>query len=278
MKTILAPTDFSECALNAIDYAAEIAVLTKAQLIIFHVYSLPVVPMEAPIALPVDELEKEAMDDLKKIEKSLHDKYGAQLSVKCVTELGYPVEEIHEYAKLCSADLIVMGMEGTGVLTEKVIGSITTALIKKSNCPVLAINRNIKFTSLKKIVFASDYNEINSRSVLTPLKELAELFKSHIYILNVVPEGETVATISKAVEGIKLEHLLEGIDHSFHFTTNNNVIEGINQFVDEKKIDMVAMIPRTHSVFKNLFQETSTKRMAFHTTVPLLTLHEQPKA
>jgi len=38
MKTILVPTDFSKIARNAIDYAVEIAKLTKAKLILFHVY------------------------------------------------------------------------------------------------------------------------------------------------------------------------------------------------------------------------------------------------
>ena len=67
MKTILVPTDFSKIARNAIDYAVEIAKLTKARLILFHVYHATVVPSEMPIVLPTGEIEKEALDGLKKI-------------------------------------------------------------------------------------------------------------------------------------------------------------------------------------------------------------------
>ena len=72
MEIILVPTDFSKNASNAIDYAVEIAQLTQAKLILFHVYQVPVVPAEVLIVLPADEMEKDAMEGLKKIERNIH--------------------------------------------------------------------------------------------------------------------------------------------------------------------------------------------------------------
>jgi nucleotide-binding universal stress UspA family protein len=40
MKTLLVPTDFSAIAQNAIDYAIEIATLTKSKIILFHAYQM----------------------------------------------------------------------------------------------------------------------------------------------------------------------------------------------------------------------------------------------
>ncbi|MDF2439002.1 MAG: hypothetical protein K0Q95_3378 [Bacteroidota bacterium] len=274
MKTILVPTDFSEAAANAIDYAVEIAKLSQAKLILFHVYHLPVVPAEVPVVMPIEETKSESIKGLKKIERSLYIKHGEQMAIECTARLGFPVEEINLFAKECKADLIVMGMEGTGYLTEKLIGSITTSLIKKSQCPVLAIAKNVRFTSLKKVVLACDYNHIENKGVLSPLREMAKQFKSHLYLLNVVPATNELPTVSKAVEGMKLDHMLEEIDHSFHYVKGGNIIEGINDFVEENGIDMVAMVPRKHSWWQNLFEEPTSKAMAFHTKTALLTLHE----
>lgn len=274
MKTILVPTDFSKIARNAIDYAVEIAKLTNAKLILFHVYHVPAVPSEMPIVIPIDEIEKNSMDSLKKIEKNIHLKHGNKLVVEYQCRCGFPIDEINTFAEENKIDLIVMGMEGAGYLTEKLVGSITTSLIKKAKCPLLAIDKHVKFKSVKKIALACDYEETQNKSILEPLKEFVQLFESHVYVLNVVRELETVATISKAVEGIKLEHSLEDLNHSFHYTKSEDIVEGINDFVDEKKIDMVAMIPRMHTALQNLFHEPITKRMAFHTKVPLLALHE----
>lgn len=274
MKTILVATDFSDIAKNAVNYAAEVANVAKAKLILFHVYHEPVFLAEIPISLPIGEIEKDCLECLKDIKKGIHKKYGDKLIVECICKLGFPVDEINLYAKENDAELIVMGMEGTSYLTEKIIGNITTSLIKKASCPVLAIDKHVRFSSMKNIVLASDYLEVENKTILNPMIELAKLFDSKIFVLNVVPELETVTTIGKAVEGIKINHALEAVNHTFHYSKSEDVIEGINDFVDKQKINMVVMIPRTHSILHNLFHESNSKRMAFHTKVPLLALHE----
>lgn len=274
MKTILVPTDFSKIAQNAIDYAAEIAKHTKSKLILFHVYQIPIAPTEVPIIYPVDQMEKDIMEGLHKIEKQIHAKHGKNILVECQSTSGFPVEEIRLYSKKNKADLIVIGMQGAGYLTEKLIGSVTTSLIRNSKCPVLVIDKHVKFKSIKKIALACDYNEVRNKSIFSTMKEIANLFDSHVYVLNVVRELETAPAVSEAIAGIKLNHSLEDIKHSFHATKNEDVVQGINEFVDDKKIDMIVMIPRMHSILKNLFEEPHTKRMAFHTKTALLALHE----
>lgn len=274
MKTILVPTDFSEVARNAVGYAAEIGKRAKAKIILLHVYQIPVVPAEVPVILSADEIKKDSMKRLKKIERHIHTKYSKTLKVECKCECGFPIDEINQFASKNNVNLIVMGMAGVGYLTERIIGSVTTSLIKRSKCPVLSIDRYVKFKNIKKIVLACDYNKSYNKKTITPLKELAALFKSHIHVLNIVKEPEFVPPVNKAIAGIKLDRTLEEINHSFYQCKNEDIIEGINDFIDKKKIDMVVMISRKHSVLHNLFHETNTKRMAFHTKVPVLALHE----
>lgn len=275
MKTILVPTDFSETSINAIEYAAELANLTKAKIILFHVYHVPFVTNDVSVMMPstLDEMEGSSLRDLKNIQKSICLKYGHKFKVECKCVCGFAVEEINFFTKENKIDLIVMGMQGAGYLEEQIIGSITTSLISKGSCPVLAIAKKVKFRNIKKIVLACDYLGTNDKLLLEPLKEFARLFKSHISILNVIRELGEVPTLKKAVGGIKLEHLLEDINHTFHYAKNEDVVEGINEFVSEQRMDMVVMIPHLHSLLENIFQEPNTKKMAFHTTIPLLALH-----
>lgn len=276
MKTILVPTDFSSAAFNAIEYAAEIAKLSGAKLILFHVYNIPVMPAEAPVTMPIKQIEEEALQELRHIKSRLLSAAGSEnLVIEYECRLGFPAAEIRTFSEECRAGLIVMGMEGSDMLTEKLIGSITTTLIRKAACPVLAVAENVKFRSVKKIALACDYEKMDARATLAPLKELAQLFRSDIYVLNVVGEEQQVPAISKAVEGIRIDHVLEGTSHSFYAVENKDVATGINQFAEKRKIDMIAMVPHEHSFFGALFHEPDTRRMAFHSTVPLLVLHEQ---
>lgn len=273
MKTILVPTDFSPVALNAAYYAAEIASLTEARIILLHVYAIPAIPSETMVILPMTQLEEGSLEVLDSIKGELQQKHNGKLKIECRTLGGLPSLEIDAFAKESNADLIVMGMLGAGYLTEKLVGSVTSTLLMRAKCPVLAIHKNIKFKSLKKILLACDYSEIQNKTILGPLKELAGMFKSHIYILNVAKDTETLPTADQAAAGIKLNHSLEAFDHSFHSWINEDIIDGLNQFAETNMIDLVVMVPHRHNLLQRIFHEPNTKRMAFHTSTPLLALH-----
>ncbi|MCE9538133.1 MAG: universal stress protein, partial [Bacteroidetes bacterium] len=271
--TILAPTDFSDSARNAINYAAELAKQTKAKLILFHAFHIPAVPSDIPFIMPLNEIEKDTLNELIKIKKNILFKHGSELNIECKTKLGFAVDEINEIAKEEKIDLIVMGVRGAGYLSEKLLGSITTTLIRKAKCPVLAINNKVLFKSIKKIVLACDYENIAIKS-MDSIKEFIKLFDSKLYILNVSNEGELISPIKKTVAGTQLVNSFEGLTHSFDFVENEDIVEGINEFVYEYNADLIIMIPRKHTFFENIFQERNTKRMAFHTHIPLLALPE----
>lgn len=276
MKTILLPTDFSDVSDNAINYAVEFAKLTQSKLILFHVYHVPIITTDTPIVIPsMEELGNDCMDGLKKIEERIHSLHGGSLQVECKCECGLEVDEINEYIKNNPVDLVITGMKGAGGLEEKLIGSVTTSLMRKLKCPVMAIDKSCRFKSIDKIALACDYKEIKTKAALDPLKQIIKLFKSHLFIVNVLKEQkELIPTTEQAIAGVHLGHLLEDVDHSFHFEESSNVVEGINRFVDKHNIDMVVMVPRSHSILQNIFHEPNTKRMAFHTHVPLLSIHE----
>lgn len=274
MKTILVPTDFSDNADNAINYAAEIAKFTEAKLVLFHAFHPTLVPMDAPVIMPLEGLEKDSFARLKKIKKNILHKYGNELNIVVETKCGFAVDEINRMIKGKKIDLVVMGMRGAGYLTEKLIGSIATILIRKTTCPVLAINENVKYTGVNKIVLACDFQKIQNKSILEPLKEFVKLFKSHLYILNVTTNLKAISLSIEILANTTFGNAFEGIDHSFHLIENEEIVDGINDFVNENKIDMVVMMPHKHSMLETIFQERNTKRMAFHTHIPLLALNE----
>lgn len=277
MKTILVPTDFSKVSNNAVDYAAEIALLANAKMVLFNTYHIPVMVTEASIAVipDLDELERGSMLALKDIEKRLVLSYGKKLQVECVSKCGFASDEISNYANEVNANLIVMGIHGAGYLAQKIIGSVTTDLMQSSSCPVLVIDEHVRYKIVKKIALACDYNETENEKTLDSLKEFARLFKAHVYVLNIEREVETlVSSAGQVVSGfIKLQNSLANVDHSFHFVTTEKVVDGINEFVEMTDVDMVAMIPKKHSILQNVFNEPNTKQMAFHSMVPLLALH-----
>jgi nucleotide-binding universal stress UspA family protein len=274
MKTILAPTDFSAPALNAIYYGAEIARLTGAKLVLLHAYQIPIVASEIPVVIPgFDELEIDGLEQLGKIKADLEQVFGSNLTIELVCRAGFAVDVIKDYCQANTVSFIVMGIQGAGHLEERLIGSITTSLMRHSKTPVLGIAQSVKFKAVKRIVLASDGEGFENPRLLAPMKELARLFNAHIYVLHIVEENEALTATTKTLVKNKLAELLHSFQHSFHTKYQVDVLRGITDFVAEKNAGMIVMIPKKTS-FQSLFSHSKSKKVAFQTDVPLLTIHE----
>ena len=183
--------------------------------------------------------------------------------------MGFATDEILELEK--NADLIIMGKNGASKLSEAFLGSVASSIVRKSKKPVLIIPEKAKYSTPKKIVLACDYNSKTNLNTLDVLKELVKTFGSKIYVANIQKENEEVS-IEKNESIINMDIKLSDVEHIYYFPKNEDLVEGINEFVEEKKADMVAIIPHHYNLIENLFHKSISKKMAFHSNVPMLSL------
>lgn len=273
MKQILVPTDFSKTASNAAIYAACLAKDTGAKLTLLHSYNMPVPIAEAPvIIMSPEELEKLCQEKLDMLKKEIQEKCG--VTTECILTLGFAVEEIEIKAREIKADLVVMGMKDSGRIAEFIIGSTATGVMGKAKQPVMIIPDGAEYRRLEKIVFACDYKEVSSGSYLNIVKDIATLFNSKVFIVNLVNPSEEI-NVDTATEGMKLEMNFGEINHSFYFPKGEDVVDGITAFMEIHGADLVVMMHHKHNMVYRIFHESKTKRMAFHTHVPLLNLADK---
>jgi nucleotide-binding universal stress UspA family protein len=273
MQTILVPTDFSKTATNAAEYAANFAKEINARVILFHVFHTPIPISEVPVmTITPQEIQVEKEMQLKKEAVNLQEKTGADISY--LVKMGLAVDEILEEEK--NVSLIVMGMEGASKLSEALMGSITTATLRKAKTPVLVIPENVIYRTPKQIVLACDYDPRTDAHTLDALKKLMKAFDPKIYVVNVKQKSEPVT--KEKTTGSQLEAELADMQHTYFFPENEDPVEGINDFVEEKKADIIAIIPHHHNLFEQLFHKSISKRMAFRTHVPLLALPDNHKS
>lgn len=275
MKTILVATDFSQSANNAVDYAAHLAESLQAKLLLFHAYNVPVIVSEVPIMMPnLEEVEKDSVKRLKHLQSKLKTLLNNAIEIDFYCTCGFAVDEIKNYTEKHAVDFIILGMQGAGALAEKLIGSVTSTLIHETKIPVICMNHKNHFKPIKKIVFACDLGEFNNTHIFEPIKKFVHSFHAKLFILNVFNKNHSEPTITEAVAGLKLDQLLADVNHQLCYVENDDVVDGINEFVKEHAIDLLIMMPRHHSFLNKLFNEPHTKKMAFHSLVPLMTIHE----
>lgn len=140
LKSILVPSDFSECSDAALRYGLELARKFDATLHLLHVVQDPLTqPWAAEaFAVPVFEVletyRKESEDRLARTVPA-----ADRARVTIASTVASPYAEILRYAVERDIDLIVMGTHGRGGVGHLLLGSIAEKVVRRSPCPVLTV-------------------------------------------------------------------------------------------------------------------------------------------
>lgn len=143
VRTILAPTDFSDDASLAADAALRLfCCQDPIRLVLLHAYHLPI-EYTAYGSIPtglnyLEDIAGSAAERLAVMAESLR-RPGLSVETRCSE--GYPSEAIVEEARTVGADLIVMGTHGRTGLAHLLLGSNAERVVEHAPCPVLTVPR-----------------------------------------------------------------------------------------------------------------------------------------
>lgn len=153
IRRVLVPTDFSETADEALDYALLLAARFGASLELLHVLDDPFVTeglaaeaymSEAPVMRSA--LLREAQNRLDRRVAPLrsasdYEGWPGLVRVDAEVLFGHGAKTIAEYAQDREVDLIVMGTHGRTGVAHLLLGSVAERLVRTAPCPVLTVRR-----------------------------------------------------------------------------------------------------------------------------------------
>lgn len=141
IERILFPIDFSEGAMNALDYAISLAKEYDTKLYLLHV--VHDISMTAGWQVPhirIDELYREMEESARKeLEKCCMEELRGLKNVERIVVRGIPDEEILKVAKNEKIDIIVIGTHGRTGIDRLLFGSTAEKVVRKAPCPVLSV-------------------------------------------------------------------------------------------------------------------------------------------
>ena len=278
MQTILVPTDFSATAKNAAIYAIELAKqIGAAKVVIYNAYevimpSMAIDPM-VPSMMPIDlETYKNISENgLESFSKELLPACGGTVVLETMSDLNTLASGICEAAEKTGAALIIMGITGGNAMEESLIGSNTVDVAKEVTVPMIIVPPNAVFKIIEEITLAVDLKKVAATTPVEPIKKLLDIIKAKLFVLH-VNDGEDDA--DKDDQMAVLNGLLKGYNPEYFFVNNISFIDGINDFVYSKNVDLIITIPKKHGWFETLFKRSHTKLLAFHSHVPLMVVHD----
>ena len=275
MKTLIVPVDFSAASANAAHYALDFATAIDASLALIYICQFPIAFSEVPVpAITVTELMKDAERNIAELKHDLLRE--AKGSIKIYTEVreGGIVSEIDHYCKSIQPYAVIMGARGVGSVETALFGSNTLSAMKHLAWPLIIVPKGVRFTNIKKIGLACDLRNVTQSVHADQIKSLVNDFHAELHVLHV--QKESKGTIgNEEIEGSEwLREMLEELKPTFHFMTKNNIEEALNEFSESNNLDMLIMIPKKHGLLDGLLHQSQSKRLAMHTHVAVMSIHE----
>jgi nucleotide-binding universal stress UspA family protein len=274
IENILIPTDFSKTGSLAVEHAAFMASLCKADLYILHAIEIPDAAFNiySPLAL-VDNfnvIEKHANDELEKLSAKLRKLYSIKVKAFCVR--GRAAEEIVEAVKKNNIDLVIMGTHGAQGFNEYFIGSNAHKTVMICPCPVITIQAKTNKTGFSNIVLPID-DSFKSRQKVDFTILLARAFGAKIHILGLFDTNESdpktfkvkLASVEKAV-------LKSGAPYVCKVVKGTNLAKSALSYSKKVKADLISVLTNHESKLNGIFLNGFAKQIVNHSRIPVMSM------
>lgn len=141
---VLIPTDGSDAVGPAVDTAIDLAETHKATLHVLYIVDQPTTVSGTGEGVPglgnlLDALDKEGREATSDIAARANER---GIDATPAVRQGNPHDDILSYAEENDIDVIVIGTHGRTGVKRALLGSVTEAVVRHSEIPVLTVRRN----------------------------------------------------------------------------------------------------------------------------------------
>ncbi len=276
MKTILVPTDFSDSATNALDFARQLALAHDMEVNLLHVVEQASAPYMTAVSGGMhDQLGNVFV--LKVIERAkaqleliVNELSNVKVKASYQIKIGNPYRKISNYIKSETCDLIVMGTRGVSGIDEVLVGSNTEKVVRHAQVPVITIKQPILLEDIKELVFAMSYSE-DQEYLAWELKDLQRMFNARLHLVTINTPGSFVS------DRHGMKYLLEFAQQQNlqNYTVNiySDLVEedGIRHFAEDHQADLIAMATHGRTGINHLLSGSLSEQVVNHVDLPVVT-------
>jgi len=277
-RLILVPTDFSEPAAHALQFASRLAQRFGAKVRLMYAdYFVPPVDFSASAAVDFALTSDEARDEAKKQLTRLAEEYLPKtVDYQTRVVIDSPIPAIVDEAHRCGADLLVMGTHGRTGFRRLIVGSVTESVMRIVNVPLIAISplteeRRMNAT-LPRIVCPVDYSE-ESREALRFAASIADSASRVIVVRNF--DAELPQDAADEIVRLQLWTPAEIVDRcQYKLLPSDHPAEQVVEFAKLVCADVIAVGCGGNRSTADVVRGTLGERIAQRSDCPVLMVND----
>jgi len=283
MDILLSIIDHPETSDDFIAYSARMASDLNSNLHLLYVQDAESYPFSTgTTGISSVQMEQNLKTERENAIKILEDRIADQglnisssTSVEVAVETGSRVLVIDNYVNEYKVSMVVLkGQELSGFWS---LGITNMDVILKLNCPVWVIPENITYKPYRKIVYATDFNEADIKT-LQNLIGITQTFSPTITALHVTESSDFEEKLKKTgfrdmvVKSTQYEKIF------FRFLrdeSDGDMADNVNGFARSIKADLIVLLKENRSFFERIFKASSTGKIIKQAALPVLVYHEK---
>ncbi|MBB4802348.1 nucleotide-binding universal stress UspA family protein [Flavobacterium nitrogenifigens] len=267
--TIIAATNFSAIANNAVTYAAGLAKATGAKLILFNSFSLSVHSANSHIT--ADAMQKQiekAISRLENLAKQTAEMF--KIETESICTYSFLEDELPKIIEHTKADVVVMGMAERS-FEQELLGNSTTSAIKNLHVPVLAVPEKAHFFNIKKVLYACDSLSFSAIKRFSWIKNALGDFGAEIEFFSVDEKLDDLKEEQhRILMNSNIEKEFEDVKYLYKTVRSNAVIDEIRKEIKNYEADLLIMVPQKYGFWDSLVHRSKTRILATGLDIPLL--------
>jgi len=232
INQILAPVNFDEVSMNALNYALDVAHSFKAKIVLLHAFSPEAQMVPTNQFVPGASLQPDPVNNQfplneitkQKLEKLVNEIEGfSNIDYELLHLPGIITETIKEVTAQRDIDLTVIGTKGASGLKEIFVGTTADRITRKVDTPIMVVPQSADYQPLSEINVALDFSDIGENPDFDFLINLAKSNEATLNIFNVIQDEE----LDTDEHLIMLKNTLKDIRYSFSTVLSKNIEKGI---------------------------------------------------
>ncbi|MEO8151241.1 MAG: universal stress protein [Bacteroidia bacterium] len=278
VKKILVPIDFSANSIKALDYAARLAKLTQAEIMLAHVVeTMPVTSDPFRFSNPeIQSYDSIIMDSSTKHLKQVADEYANKngIAINAVSLTGRTHREIVSFSEKIKSDLIVMGTHGVSGFREFIAGSNTFRVVSDVMCPVLSVQEKSGSPDFKNILVPFR-DKPHSREKVNYAIELAKIYGATLHIIGIDTEQSEEHLRRIQLEADQIIDIIgkSGLTGKLKVVSADYRSELVLDYAKEVNADLlVVMADMDRDSLKEYFIGPFVQQVVNHSTIPVFSI------
>lgn len=279
MDALLYATDYSDNSIAALKLANKLRKSFNCKLYIVHVFDISATFIST-VSIAYARLEEAAFRD-----------HNARLLDFCVQHLGRDAQSdaleilvgengiasqgILEKAEKIKPGLILIGSKGSSAVREFLMGSTASALIAKSEFPVLTVPPGFGDAGFNTIVYATAFEEADITAI-QKIVALAKIFDASLKLIHISTKAEYAGEEQLQWFREMLREKVAYQDLEIELKFSEDIFLALNEYLEEIKPQLLVMLEREgHTLISNLWHRDLVKRMKLEVDIPLMSFHKK---